>query len=514
MQNASRSWLPLCWRKAAGSRWRLAQARRSFSSESREGEILKVACGSSGSIDADLYNASVLQNPSSPLIIYLPPTGVHLQTSHPAIPRYLFHSSVALASINYRWNIPSSSSPTANPTPPSSPSPTLLSNHPSFKTHAFPTPLHDILHAYTQLLSLVSSPSPPQTSPSSRSPFSPRPRTFYAPNSPTKTVQRPILIYGSYLGAGLATSLALTESFASKQLPTRIAGLVVSNGVYDWSEVATTTSSPPFSLNQPDPFDADSGDGDWDSKTLYRLREKLFSNPGGAFDPFASPILFFRTAGLGVPKTWPVPESSSPPDSSSTSPSPPSQSSSPLIAHDEESTFYPTPDPSLVTDMDIEELEMERRGGRDGGSLELEVSRRANLKFPPKDSGLKIPRLLFLYSEPHSEDRSAPVSTSAGRSAASKQARKQARRKPNAGLDVFEEHVEGEGEVTARGQAEEMVRLIRRSIVLHEFKERVQWDEDLDPESAAKERVGISALSGVGKEDTVVREWIKDVLDA
>jgi hypothetical protein len=82
------------------------------------------------------------------------------------------------------------------------------------------------------------------------------------------------------------------------------------------------------------------------------LRDKLFSTPDSAFDAFASPVLFFRTAGLGVPKMWPV--SSSEP-SSSTSPSP---SSNPLMLHDEdESTFYPRPDPSLVTDMDIEEFE-------------------------------------------------------------------------------------------------------------------------------------------------------------
>jgi len=55
-----------------------------------------------------------------------------------------------------------------------------------------------------------------------------------------KVVQRPILVYGSFLGATLATSLALTESFASKNLPTRIAGLVAKNGVYDWTEVATS----------------------------------------------------------------------------------------------------------------------------------------------------------------------------------------------------------------------------------------------------------------------------------
>ena len=59
-----------------------------------------------------------------------------------------------------------------------------------------------------------------------------------------------------------------------------------------------------------------------------------------------------------------------------------------------------------------------------------------------------------------------------------------------------------------------MVRLMRRSVQLHEFKERVQWDEDLDPESAAEKRVGISGVGGLKEEETVVRAWIEDILDA
>jgi hypothetical protein len=67
--------------------------------------------------------------------------------------------------------------------------------------------------------------------------------------------------------------------------------------------------------------------------------------------------------------------------------------------------------------------------------------------------------------------------------------------------------------MSPRVQAEEIVRLMRRSVQLHEFKERVQWDEDLDPESAAEERVGISGFGGLEEEEKVVREWIEDVLD-
>jgi hypothetical protein len=74
---------------------------------------------------------------------------------------------------------------------------------------------------------------------------------------------------------------------------------------------------------------------------------------------------------------------------------------------------------------------------------------------------------------------------------------------------------EGGGEATPRGQAEEMVRLMRRSILLHEFKDRVLWDEDLDPEAAASSRVQLSSLRSSLDDDEgrIVREWINDTLD-
>jgi hypothetical protein len=152
------------------------------------------------------------------------------------------------------------------------------------------------------------------------------------------------------------------------------------------------------------------------------------------------------------------------------------------------------------------------RRGRDGGTLELEVSRKANLKFPPRDSGLKIPRSLFLYTSPEASPRTeqekegeqAKVGTT------QKQARRQARRKVDVHVDLDAQSEE----ISPRVQAEEMVRLMRRSVQLHEFKERVQWDEDLDPESAAEKRVGISGVGGLKEEETVVRAWIEDILDA
>jgi hypothetical protein len=464
-----------------------------------------------------LYNAPALQNPSSPLIIYLPPTGFHLHSSHPPIPSYLFHPAASVASINYRWNIPSSSpstSSTGYPTPP--PSAKLLSSHPSFAKHAFPTPLHDISHAYAYLLSSLLpqySPTPPSQSNSS---LTGTRRTLYSSTPSTKIIQRPLLIYGSFLGGSLATSLALTESFASKQLPTRIAGLISINGIYAWTDIATSpppTSSSTSTLNESRPELHSSElepaflrQTDWDSKTLFALRETLFSKPEATFDSFASPALFFRTAGIAVPKTWPTSDSPSEPSPSLPSPSssetPASSTpSSPLTNHQDEDTFYPTSDPSFVTDVDINKLEIGGRRGRDGGELELEVSRRAHLKYPPKDSGLKIPRALFLYGPPLQQQRKNKTGF---------EKKKDKTAKGNKG--------EGE-EITPRQQAEEMVHLMRRSVLLHEFKDRVLWDEDLDPSAAAEERVQLSSLSlrpgteAEEEEEGRAVEWLNETLE-
>jgi len=450
-----------------------------------------------------LYNSSALTDPINPLILYLPPTGIHLRASHPSIPTYLFHPTAALARINYRWNIPHSRPST----------PKLLSSHPSFTIHPFPTPLHDTLHAYTYLLSSFLQ----RFSPPSRTP-SPYPTTsitssrqaLYSPSQPPKDIQRPILIYGHYLGATLATSLALTESFASKRLPTRIAGLIARNGVYDWTGVATSPPpSPPPSTTSSSPssafgLDEGSREGVWDATTLYSLRERLFPAPSGAFDPFASPTLFFRTSGLPVPKEWVMSDhdvgTASPTLSSSSASTPsPSQNSNEEEAED---IFYPTPDPSLATD--VNSLENAALGRRDGGELKLEVSRPAHLKYPPKDSGLKIPRSLFLYPSPTSPPSSGSRNSGNLLKTAVLSGEGRAR-------------VENEEEIGPKSQAQEMAKLMRRSVLLHEFKDRVMWDEDLDPHRAVEERVQLQEFPSHdgeerGEEERMLREWIEDTL--
>lgn len=426
-----------------------------------------------------LHNTSALSQPTSPLIIYLPPIGTHLRSQYPPIPSFLRTPFAALAQINYRWNLPLSS--TTNP------SPKLLSSHPSYANHPFPTPLHDTLHAYIYLLKhYLPAFSPPRPSNSN----SQRRRTLYSlpETSLPKQVQRPLLIYGSFLGGTLATSLALTESFASKQVPTTISGLIARDAVFDWTSISVSETP---SLSSQSLLESEGRwqsrralEEGWDATTLHSLKKRLFSTPASTFDSFASPLLFFRTAGLAVPTSpWDLP---TPPSTASTTTTPPVSSS-------------PTPSPSGEGERSphiIQEYKLLMEEGILGKRVEEfddPVTRRANLKFPPRESGLRIPRSLFLTSP------SPPQLTSST-----------LKKKPSKMTE------EEENTITPITQAEEMAKLMRRSVLLHEFKDRKLWDEDLDPSSVSEDRVQVLSLATnsetSGEEERFVREWIEDCL--
>lgn len=61
-------------------------------------------------------------------------------------------------------------------------------------------------------------------------------------------------------------------------------------------------------------------------------------------------------------------------------------------------------------------------------------------------------------------------------------------------------------------QATEMARLMRRSIVLHEYKDRAMYDSDVDAHAVSEERVQVGEVAEAVKEDEVLREWIEDAL--
>lgn len=106
-----------------------------------------------------------------------------------------------------------------------------------------------------------------------------------------------LAVCGELIGGGLATALALTECRASTP---GIVAAALNNPIVDWVSLGGT-------------LDVKKGNSkaamQWDSShstlnaldALPSLRDELFRKPEHYFDPFASPVLFFRTAGAGIP---------------------------------------------------------------------------------------------------------------------------------------------------------------------------------------------------------------------
>ena len=383
----------------------------------------------------------------------------------PRVPRLFSDSNssgsfdaLPVAQINYRWNNPQSLSQG-------------LSNSPDSARHEFPTPLHDTLHAYTWLTTsflpsftpnLISEPLPLR---------SPSPYGSATSQAARHSLVRPLLIYGSFLGGTLASSLSLTET-QIRPVTSSIEGVIIRNGVFDWTHVAT---SRPFSATNRSPITNDlaaiTGRDVWDINLLHALKTRLFAFPASAFDPFASPVLFFRSPGFSVPSHFP-----------GTAPS---------------ALAPKSDDPALLDGLSISEEELaslrESTSNSPGSTPrhdsdeEVAVSRRSALRFPPKHSGLRIPHSLFLTT---SESRPGVKTVS------KKRGRAKAGQLP--------------GEEMHR-QAEEMAKLMRRSLVMYEFKDRTRYD-DGDPHAISEERVQVHEL-GMDesdlKEAEFVEEWIE-----
>lgn len=209
--------------------------------------------------------------------------------------------------IHYRWS--------ATPPPPPSAGPPT--------PHHWPTPLHDVSFAYAHIASHLSPPYP---------------------------ARRSAFILSSHAGASLAASLALTEAHPHRHFAIR--GLAVYNGVYNWSMFL-----PDHRVHQDDKAVPGCGA----MSELEALMPGLFSKPGNLFDPFASPSLFFRTAGLDVPPSFTLPETS-----------------------------------HLNSQIDhLAPLSLS-----DDPSESPTQPRRAALVFPPRTSTLKIPETHLLYTRP------------------------------------------------------------------------------------------------------------------
>lgn len=445
----------------------------------------------------------VLNHPvSTPLIINLPayPTQdiAHVNSY---LPSFLYQYPTA--TIHYRWSrTRDSDSEAAQPTDVVQPIPTPLQ---------WPTPITDILVAYDFLRKALS-PSAEGGGPLQR---------------------RDIYVHGSYLGASLAVSLALTETHVHE--PVAIRGLSAYNGIYNW-----TTFLPDHPVNRPvltnDMFSVENNNSDnradEDVAHLRHLMPTLFRSPADMFDPFVSPVLFFHTSGLMVPPSfterWTPLHSSSrflgagddidPYDyvySDPEDPPPPgpypevaemeaqlgedldasdtSTGSSDITSHlsDESSSSTPSSLASATTTSTIPKPTANPRKGY--------------LVFPPRWSNLKIPDTLLLHS-------TAPPLPSISSHVIGKSRRLALWNKLKNAENSFDTQALGLGS------------LMRRSVDKFELKERMRWDEefgDWDGEAAKRVRIedaggGVSCESrkfGFGKEgqaEEIAAQWFEE----
>lgn len=337
---------------------------------------------------------------------------------------------------------------------------------------------------------------------------------------------------GSFLGGTLATSLALTSTYANaRSAPVRVAGLVTLNAVFDWTRVAVTRGESEKQQLDGKEKDVDGTDlltrrvrieEGWEAETLQVLKTHLFTNPQGAFDNFASPVLFFHTPAFVVPAKWPGVESSSEENRYSTSISPEDDITSEFIEEDVagdgergEAEIIGTAIPSQARPPRTSK-QTAKKVMTDNTP---EIARISYLKFPPNatqtssnsysryaDSQpvqpqLKIPRSLLLYSSTE-----APLNNVQSLS----KSRKSKRKKITDGEEVVD---------TPEKQAKEMARLMRRSVVMVECKERTMWDEGFDPHEVAGDRVKVLEMGGEEGEgedgrgfEERVGDWVEECL--
>jgi acetyl esterase/lipase len=143
-----------------------------------------------------------------------------------------------------------------------------------FAGHAFPTPLHDAVTGYDWV---------------------------YENLLAKRAISRPgrsdlvgrIAVVGELLGGSLATSLALTECKIGEP---GIVAAAVSSPIVDWVAFDDEGAAEPVTNGRGEPLKVDLS-----LHGLLNHRRTIFRRPDAYFDPFASPSLFFRSAGIDAP---------------------------------------------------------------------------------------------------------------------------------------------------------------------------------------------------------------------
>lgn len=416
---------------------------------------------------------------STPLIINLPayPTQ-DIANVNSYLPSFLHQYPTA--TIHYRWSHGRDSEPLSDqahsssdslPGDPVRPIPTRLQ---------WPTPISDTLAAYDYL----------------RKTLSP------ASEGGSALQRRDVLVHGSYLGASLATSLALTETYVHE--PMAIRGLAAYNGIYNW-----TTFLPDHQINRllladevMDVID-DSDKLTQDGVAYLRdLMPTLFGSPADIFDPFASPVLFFHTSGLMIPPSFT--EQYTPPQLSARAAGALSKGGSPSVDDiDPYDYIYSDPEdpppPGPYFDGETEDewegdtfTEAEETASLSDSSSSSIASeattattatktppspRKGYLAFPPRWSTLSIPDALFLHSP-------SPPLPKISETVTGKVRRLALWKKLKNSQNTFGTQALGLGN------------LMRRSVNKLELRDRMRWDDDVDWEGEAAKRVRIEDTGG------------------
>lgn len=219
-----------------------------------------------------------------------------------------------MASIRYRWDRLSGTA-TA----------TALLDSDSPAPAQWPAPIHDSAFAYSWLS-----------------------KNF----APGNCARRGVYVYGSFLGASMATSLALTEAHPHARFAVR--GFMAYNGIYNW-----TMFLPDHRINRPTTRSSKSimPPRPREGSHLHFLQEQmpgLFGRPTHLFDAFASPSLLFHSPGLVVPPSFTM------------------------------TVAEATAIDALV-------------GKEADPAVAVKTPRKSRLVFPPRKSTLKIPEALLLY---------------------------------------------------------------------------------------------------------------------
>ncbi|KAI0003602.1 hypothetical protein F4779DRAFT_601318 [Xylariaceae sp. FL0662B] len=322
-----RGWLLARSSSVAGlCRWRF-RCLSTISSGIHDVQRVSIRVGSSGNVNIDLHNLAKVSS-SDPLMIYLPPYSTALADDDVLLPKFIKRLPTAV--INYRWT-------GFSPDGAGDLSASVPDGEEGEDEHghlSWPTPIHDTLCAYTWIVGNL---------------------------MPSTYTRRDLYVYGSYLGASLATSLALTESRPHERFGVR--GCIAYNGIYNW-----TMFLPDHPINKAPKLHSMnileailSQPEDTDCRELKQHVEGLFAKPEDLFDPFASACLFFHTPGLFVPPSF---------DASA-------------IPHGS----------SLLTDSFETEAESELL-------TPLKPPRKSPLAFPPRKSTLKVPEMLLLHTTP------------------------------------------------------------------------------------------------------------------